>query len=93
MTTVTIDLSDEERALIDKARGDSDLAAFMRSAGVSAARRMATRRAESGVSEVEHHRQRAAEAMADSLPLDEFKRMVLAHIAADAEGEVVEAAS
>ena len=86
MTTVTVELRDEAWAVIDEARGEQDVAAFLALAGERLAKRKLARRAASGgeVTTVDHIRM-AAEAEADSLSIEEFRRLVLAHITADAE--------
>lgn len=78
MTTLTLEMPDETRALIDEARGDQDVASFLLTVVERAARRrVANRRAPS---EAEYHRQRAAEAEADSSPLDEVRQRLNAHM-------------
>ncbi len=91
MTTLTLEMPDEVRAVIDEARGEQDVAAFLLTVGERAARRrVANRRpapADSGVSEAEYHRQRAAEAEADGRPLDEVRQRLNAYMDASMAGE------
>ncbi len=79
MTTVTINLSDEERALIDEVRGNYDLAAFLHSAGIQVARREAARRHPAPLADEltpADHIRLAAAAETNAVDFEEFERLV-----------------
>ncbi|PZR98524.1 MAG: hypothetical protein DLM69_08570 [Candidatus Chloroheliales bacterium] len=88
MTTVTVELRDEVRAAIDQVRGEQDVAAFLATAGERAAMRRLVRHAPRAdeLTPADHIRM-AAEAEADSLPIEEFRQLVMTQIAADADAE------
>lgn len=92
MTTVTLEMPDEVRAAIDEVRGEQDVASFVVNEAYRAARRRLARRAPSSdeLTPADHIRM-AAEAEADSLPIEEFRKLVLDSIAADAEAEAMAA--
>ncbi len=80
--TITVELPEEVRAVIDEARGDQDVATFLLTAGEQVARRRVARRAAAPAAELtpaDHIRMAdAGEATAHSL--EESRRRVFAQI-------------
>lgn len=83
MTTVTLEMPDEVRAVIDEARGNQDVAAFLLTVGERAARRRVARRA--GELTAADHIRMADEGEASAHSVEESERRVFAAIDALAE--------
>lgn len=82
---ITIRLSDEERDLLDAARGNADLATYVTHTVVRAARRKAARvlpplPVSDDEPTPEEHIRMAARARENSVSIDEFEQMVLSDL-------------
>jgi hypothetical protein len=88
MTTVTVELPDEVRAVIDEARGEQDVAAFVVTEAYRAARRKLARHAPrqypaplaDELTPADHIRM-AEKALTNSLDIDDFERLLYEDIA------------
>ncbi len=84
MTTVTLELPDEVRAVIDEARGDQDVATFLVVAGEQAAKRTLANRYPAPLADeltAADHIRMAEDAESDAVDMDEFKRILHARMA------------
>ncbi|PZR98676.1 MAG: hypothetical protein DLM69_08370 [Candidatus Chloroheliales bacterium] len=84
MTTITLELPDEVRAVIDAARGEQDVASFLVAAGEQVAKhRLAPKYPAPLADELTaaDHIRMAEEAEADAVDLDEFRRILRVRMA------------
>jgi hypothetical protein len=80
MTTLTIEMPDEVRAVIDEARGEQDVASFLLTVGERAARRRVARRAAPDELTPADHIRMAAEAEATASPITEVMQRLNAYM-------------
>jgi hypothetical protein len=78
--TVMVELRDETRALIDKARGNQDVADFLAAAGEQLAKRRLSRRAAPAELTAADHIRMADAGEATAHSLEESRRRVFARI-------------
>lgn len=79
MTTITLELPDEVRAMIDEARGDQDVATFLVAAGELVAKRKLSYDYPAPLADdltAADHIRMAEEAEDDAVDLDEFTRIL-----------------
>jgi hypothetical protein len=84
MTTVTLELPDEVRAVIDAARGEQDVATFLIAAGEQVAKGRLAHRYPAPLADeltAADHIRMAEEAEADAVDLDEFRRVLYTQLA------------
>lgn len=79
MTTVTLELPDEVKAIIDEARGNQDVASFLVDAGEYVAHHRLSQTYPAPLADeltADDHIRMAEEADEDALDFDEFKRVL-----------------
>jgi hypothetical protein len=89
MTTLVLQLPDDLASMVEQAAGEQDVGDYVKNVlRLATRRKLARLTAPADELTPADHIRMATEAESDSLPIEEFRKLVMAQIATDAETEM-----